>query len=927
MKKLVVLFTTLLFCASLATARPVDVKKAKLAGKNFVATSFTQYRQGSDLQLVYTGSSQRGEPCFYVFNVDDYGFVIVSADDRFRPITGYSYEGTFETENMSPELDFYLGKIIEARNSRNVVLYDDATAEWESLLNGGQPFSRNRGQEAFFICKTLWNQDSPYNYYAPEGGAMGPGGRCYAGCVATAMSQVMRVWCEPLHGTGSHSYYCSYGGMLSANFGATTYQWDHMPYTINGGSPQEDIEAIALLMYHCAISVNMGFSPTGSGAYSDDVPYAINHYFSYSNHAENLYRNNYSLNAWKNMLKEQFAYGWPVYYSGYSQTGGHAFVCDGYDDNDLFHYNWGWGGSNDGFFVIDEINYANWASAVVNFVPDHVYNYMPEEPTNLVVESLGDPDFSATMSWTNPSYDIHGQALGSLEEVVVCRDGKPVHRFFNANPGETMSFTDHYLPTSVVYSVYAVANQTKSILAVSEEVILGPTCPWTLEMSKEGYSSWKHAAIVITDGKGIELASFTPGSSSATMEVPIPMGPVSFAWKTPDESLGQIHFAIKNGNQEVVTSFDGLDSDMKKGIFFRTTNSCMNGAMLDAPTNLIAALRENDVQLHWNSNASGNCSFFIYRDGLLYDVTNESSYLDENPSGGFHSYYITAYNGVVESEPSNYCNVQPESELPWPRHLSYSIVNSNKLELRWDAPQGATPTAYMIYRRVRGGKFTIAKLSSGNSTTVSMSGLDCDLYDFAITAYYNETKSESAFGPSLADPSLNFVEVNRTIIPMRLGTDLNQDGVTLWWLPAMMADSYSIYRNGELLADGITEIGYLDDDIELNNDYCYTIVGKTPLLTSNSSNEACVNWATMDVDESAQEQQVAIYPNPVHNQLYVSCLGMKRLDVLNLLGQVVMTMDADADSTVLDLSTLKQGAYFIRVTSDGGSHTEKFLKM
>ena len=191
--------------------------------------------------------------------------------------------------------------------------------------------------------------------------------------------------------------------MLSANFGAATYQWDHMPYTLHGGSPQEDIEAIALLMYHCAIAVDMGFSPTGSGAYSSDVPYAIRHYFGYSNHAEYIERNSYSLSAWKNLLKEQFSYGWPVYYSGYSQTGGHAFVCDGYDDNDLFHYNWGWGGSNDGFFVIDEINYANWAGAVVNFVPDHVYNYMAEEPADLVVESLGDADFSATISWTNPS--------------------------------------------------------------------------------------------------------------------------------------------------------------------------------------------------------------------------------------------------------------------------------------------------------------------------------------------------------------------------------------------------------------------------------------------------------------------------------------------------------------------------------------------
>ena len=111
-----------------------------------------------------------------------------------------------------------------------------------------------------------------------------------------------------------------------------------MPDHVGGNSTQEEIEAVALLMYHCGVSVDMNFSPSGSGANSWDVPYAIRHYFSYSNQCSLKGRDEYSLIAWQNMLKEQFELGWPVYYSGFSDSGGHAFVCDGYNDNDLFHY-------------------------------------------------------------------------------------------------------------------------------------------------------------------------------------------------------------------------------------------------------------------------------------------------------------------------------------------------------------------------------------------------------------------------------------------------------------------------------------------------------------------------------------------------------------------------------------------------------------
>ena len=352
MKKQFLSLLALVLCIGMAQANPVSVNQAKLVGQQFVQANFDLSRQAGDLVLVYTATSTRGEACFYVFNVGSEGFVMVSADDVYRPIVGYSDEGTFDANNINPELNYMLNELISYRSGKMTGNPSPAVAsEWKQVTERGAQMSFNGGRAAAFLCSTKWNQDYPYNYYCPTANG-GPGGRVYAGCVACAMSQVMKFWNHPIQGTGSHSY--SYyvpgtgNGPWSANFGETTYDWDNMPVSINSNSPQEQIDAVATLMYHCAVSVDMMWAIDGSGAFSDDVPQSIAQYFDYTNQAVKRNRDNYSYDDWAKMLKESFDMGWPVYYSGQSSEGGHAFVCDGYNDADLYHYNWGWGGSGDG---------------------------------------------------------------------------------------------------------------------------------------------------------------------------------------------------------------------------------------------------------------------------------------------------------------------------------------------------------------------------------------------------------------------------------------------------------------------------------------------------------------------------------------------------------------------------------------------------
>ena len=921
MKKTLLLVFALLAGICLASARPVDVETAKQAGRQF-ATSFINTRQ-LDLQLVYTGTSQRGEVCFYVFDVNKEGFVIISADDRFRPVVGYSDEGVFETDNPSPELMFYLDKIIDARTSPEAVLPDDAQEEWKDLLSGKRLASKNGGKEARYLCKTKWNQDAPYNLYAPEANG-GPGGRCYAGCVATAMSQVMKFWDYPAQGTGSHGYYSSYG-YLSANYGATTYEWDIMPNRLGSSATQEQREAVALLMYHCGVSVNMAYSPTGSGAFSDDVPGAIYQYFSYTNQTEHGYRNDYTLTRWKNKLKQQFDYGWPVYYLGYSSTGGHAFVCDGYDDNDLFHYNWGWGGSSDGWFVIDEINYANWASAIFNFVPQHVYQYMPASPDDFTVESLGDTDFSAVLSWTNPTQTIHGNNLTSLDQVVLTRNGVVIQAFDNVTPGQEMTFTDHYLPTVVDYGVYALTSSARGAEAVQKNIALGPSCPWTIEMTCPDAQGWGGGSVSVVDGSGIEIARMSPDNGEKTVQFSMPLGRISFYWNAASTLVNPMSFNIFDSDGNRVTGFEGHAKYLKEGLLYQVYNACTD-AETSAPNNLSVSMRNNEVLLEWEAIDNPQVSYFIYRDGVLYDIARENTYLDRFASDSFHSYYITAFDGVAESVPSATCNIQPANALPAPSNFRYEIINQNKVKFSWDAADTDEEVCYNLYRRAAGEEFNSFKTVYDTEYSAYLSVWPWEIFDVALTAYYESSEGESAFACSALNPSDYYLELNRTVIPTHLDYDAMDDGVTLTWVPAMMTNRYAVYRNGVLLDDQVTEASYFDATAPNGEPCCYQVIGMSDYLVSNPSFKVCVDWSSTQLDESQAEDLIKVSPNPVAGQLNIEAEGLLSIAVYNHLGQLVLQKETKGSSVVLDADSWTAGLYFVHIATETSTSVVKVVK-
>ncbi len=356
-------------------------KTAQAFAENRLAT------KGHELDLV----SAEG---IYIYNIGTQGFVIVSGNTVLPPILGYSDHENFPEITNAPEnFSAWIGhysEMIAFAEEKGIAPEAKIQRLWDEAERG--VFGAKEAKTVTPLVETRWNQDCYYNEYCPatSGWWGGPCGHVYAGCVATAMAQVMKYWDYPATGFGSHSYVHSTYGQQSADFAATTYHWDEMPNEIWGHN-----DAIATLLYHCGVSVDMNYSASGSGAQSKDVETALRSYFGYCG-AKYKQKSSFSDDDWIAMLKAELDQSRPVYYSGANGDSGHAFVCDGYDNNDLFHFNFGWSGSGDDYYSIYDVHgFSSGQAAVTNIYPLAI---RPDANGIIYVSEDGTGDGS---SWAN----------------------------------------------------------------------------------------------------------------------------------------------------------------------------------------------------------------------------------------------------------------------------------------------------------------------------------------------------------------------------------------------------------------------------------------------------------------------------------------------------------------------------------------------
>ena len=332
-----VLFSVMSFAEDINPAQALAIAKSFLDGSSGQTRS--PVMSSRQLKLAHTAIASDGKNGLYVFNVgNNGGFVIVAADDGAHEILGYSDSGSFDTNSISPEFKSWIAGYADE------IAYIRRTGYRGAETVQAAP----RKAVAPLLGDIMWNQDEPYNDMCPS---YDLNARCATGCVATAMAQVMYYHRWPETGVGSHTYSPSIlgGGTLTADFGNTRYAWDDMLPTYDATSSEASREAVALLMLHCGISVDMEYS-TSSGAGSAEVAIALATYFNYDKGVAYRQRTNYGSLEWDNAIKNEIDAGRPVIATGRSSAGGHAFVFDGYDDNGLIHVNWGWSGMSNGYF-------------------------------------------------------------------------------------------------------------------------------------------------------------------------------------------------------------------------------------------------------------------------------------------------------------------------------------------------------------------------------------------------------------------------------------------------------------------------------------------------------------------------------------------------------------------------------------------------
>ena len=711
MKKLTLTLCLLAALGSLM-AGPVDQQKAQRLGAKFLSTTAVAQRN-TDVQLNLVATAidmQRGGTDYYVFNVSNgEGFVIVAGDDRVKPILAYSTTGKYNPNDVAEGFQFTLDGFrqeIQYVREHNLSATADITAEWRSVANNG---SLNRGEQTRAVvgplCQTLWNQNFPWNSQCPED-PEGNGGHVYAGCVATAMGMVMKFWEWPAQGVGSHSYHPDGYAQQSANFGETEYHFELMPNTLDSTSTEEEYFETAQLLHHLGISVNMMYSGHGSGAYSDDVPTALRNYFRYNceDHVTN-YGNwwpgwGYTNEQWAQMLKDGgLDELLPLYYSGQddSGAGGHAYVCDGYDENDYFHFNWGWSGRDNAWCPIGALNTTRYAFNQMNGFTGHivpqgdVYYSRPDSVANMLASEEASLD-AVRLSWTNPTLTVDGSDLTSITSITIRRNFEVIAELTDAQVGANMEYDDNGLePGLYEYAIY-VTNEAGISRTTYRSVLVGEKCNVVFQLHDDGGDGWKGAAISVTSesGQRIAIVTMTEGSD-LVIDLPLLRGNLNFIW-----NHGWYH-AYEEYDTDFECSFTILDyagnelftsSELEDGIFMTYENNCEEAPLACYPVQNLQgeyqwhSEEEYGVYLTWDKpNVTANLDHFnIYRSIL---VTKESELIAEVPYTGANSYEFFDNNnehGEYEYEVTAVFvrgSEQCESEIEGIGNLIVTAVNEN----------------------------------------------------------------------------------------------------------------------------------------------------------------------------------------------------------------------------------------------------------
>lgn len=343
MKKVIIALASVVALAAQVDARTLTPEAALKRARSSADAPASVRSMRTPAKVTPALTLTQGEsPVLYVIadNADsDAGYLIVSADDVAAPVLGYADSGSFDPENMPENMRWWLSEY-----QRQIGAAISAAAD------SYEAPSLTIRETVPVKLTTRWNQDAPYNNMSPTQGGV----KCPTGCVATAMAQILKWHAWPVKGVGSNSYAWN-GTTLSYDYANAIFKYADMANIYGSSSTTAQKDAVANLMYACGVSVNMNFRAEASGAVSSMVPRAMREFFGYDKAIDVRMRYQFGVQEWNDIVYNELTTNGPVYYAGSGDMGGHAFIADGYRDG-YFHFNWGWGGMSDGYFLLDALN-------------------------------------------------------------------------------------------------------------------------------------------------------------------------------------------------------------------------------------------------------------------------------------------------------------------------------------------------------------------------------------------------------------------------------------------------------------------------------------------------------------------------------------------------------------------------------------------
>lgn len=408
----------LVLCCLLSTvlyAGPVSKEQARQIASQFLTAKGGAHRAPAQLveqPPVLNAVDKAGNPYIYAFNAGhDAGYVLVSGDDRFVDVLGYSNSGSFDNDDMPAHVKAWLQGYVDEMQYYASVGYQPTASTTDAKV-------RRAIKSAIIpLLATAWGQGTPYNNKCPEF-VTTSNPRCVTGCVATAMAQLMYYNAQRSGGlpaattTEIAGYTCERKWKVnlinkqvsvSAIPAETALDWNNMLASYASGYTDDQANAVATLMQCCGASVQMDYADAdngGSGAALADVAPALKTYFGYDESTTYAKRANYTLNQWVDKVYAELAVARPVLYGGQSSGGGHAFVIDGYDGDEMFHVNWGWNGSPDSYYALSVLN-PNDNSGIGASTSNDGYSYGQEAVFHATIGSTDEPEETPQMMTTS----------------------------------------------------------------------------------------------------------------------------------------------------------------------------------------------------------------------------------------------------------------------------------------------------------------------------------------------------------------------------------------------------------------------------------------------------------------------------------------------------------------------------------------------